>query len=171
MPGENSAPEIIKSAYNEIGVEVQESRNNQVIVLGDFNSKLKYQQTMESSSGKVMQEFIDNHNLDVLNQCSQCEGTWTRVEGNKKSIIDYVVASSSGLVEKMIIDEEKEMGVYYYKKENMAVRKIYSDHNAIHVKVNWEFARCQKRKIMKNKIMTAEGLKKIQNGSTRGEIK
>ena len=46
------------------------------------------------------------------------KGVWTRVQGEEKSITDYVltIASSANTVEEMKIDEEKQYGLHKLEK-------------------------------------------------------
>ena len=50
----------------------------------------------------------------ILNTVKEkCKGVWTRVQGEEKSITDYVLtdASSANTVKEMKIDEEKQYGL------------------------------------------------------------
>ena len=48
----------------------------------------------------------------------KCKGVWTRVQGEEKSIIDYVLtdASSANTVKEIKIDEEKQYGLHKIDK-------------------------------------------------------
>ena len=78
-----------------------------------------------------------------------CRGLGTRLQGQEKSILDYVLAKSKLLstVTEMITDENKQIG-----------RKTYSDHKAILSKLNLVTA-IEKQK--KNRIITKYGYKNI----------
>ena len=58
-----------------------------------------------------------------------CKGLWTRVQGQERSILDYVLTNSKLLstVTEMIVDENKRYSTFKLEKS----RKIYLDHNAI----------------------------------------
>ena len=66
------------------------------------------------------------------------KGVWTRVQGEEKSITDYVLTdtTSANTIEKMKRDEEK------HKLEKNTVtnenKKIYSDHNSILINLDFE---------------------------------
>ena len=55
--------------------------------------------------------------------------------GGKKSVIDYVIIDKKDeeLVEEMIIDENREIT----PRHCVNGRIIYSDHNTITIKMNW----------------------------------
>ena len=47
-----------------------------------------------------------------------CKGLWTRVQGQERSILDYVLTNSKLLstVAKMVVDENKEYSAFKLKK-------------------------------------------------------
>ena len=167
MPSENVKKHIIEEAYKEIENEVRNINDNEdIIICGDFNAKLKMDQQEQSDAGEVMHNFISKNKLNVINLTDKCSGIWTRVEKDSKSVIDYVLTTSDSIVKKMIVDEERIFSVQYLKKEKNVMRTIYSDHNAIWISVFW------KNVILRNMdeksyVMTKNGLQKynmeIQN--------
>ena len=78
----------------------------------------------------------------ILNTVKEkCKGVWARVQGEEKSITDYVLTdvSSANTFKEMTIDEGKQYGLHKLE-ENTATNeneKIYSDHNSI--LINFEF--------------------------------
>ena len=60
---------------------------------------------------------------------------WSRIEGDKKSILDYVIVNKEDTkyLNEMSIDENKEFTPYHVTDK----RTIYSDHCAIIIKMNW----------------------------------
>ena len=125
MPGENEKNKIIEEAYKEIEKEIKDTDVRQeVLLVGDFNAKIKLNEQNESASGKILEEFLTKMDLEVINKSGNCKGMWTREEGDSKSVIDYVIASDITLVDAMIIDEANEKAVYYYKTEGNLRRKI-----------------------------------------------
>ena len=94
-----------------------------------------------------------------------CKGLWTRVQGQERSILDYVLTNSKLLstVTEMIVDENKQYSAFKLEKS----RKTYSDHNAILLKLNLETA-IEKQK---NRIITKCGYKKkYRNKLTETQI-
>ena len=94
-----------------------------------------------------------------------CKGLWTRVQGQERSILDYVLTNSKLLstVTEMIVDENKQYSAFKLEKS----RKTYSDHNAILLKLNLVTA-IEKQK--KNRIITKCGYKKYRNKLTQKQI-
>ena len=62
------------------------------------------------------------------------KGLWNRVQGQERSISDYVLTNSKLLstVTEMIVDENKQYSAFKLEKN----RKTYSDHNATLLKLN-----------------------------------
>ena len=163
MPGEKTPKKTLENAYREIEAEIVcESDLEEYIVCGDFNAKLKFSDSLESPAGRIMQSFINRNGLHVINQCTQCIGKWTRQEGNSKSVIDFVLSKNDALVSQMVIDEPKDFSVFYYKTTEGETRKIYSDHNAIKIELNWKYALDKRRASVKRKVITKKGLENYQ---------
>ena len=74
-----------------IGMEVAVS-SEMPIILGDFNGLVGFLGSQERNYNKIkMLEFTKRWNLIMMNCNVKCKGTFTRVEGNNKSVIDYVL--------------------------------------------------------------------------------
>ena len=83
-----------------------------VLVMGDFNGHVGFLGEQERNrNGEMMLRFMEKWNLIMLNVDEKCEGVYTRVQGNERSVIDYFLASEgmSSLLDNMKIDEEKEV--------------------------------------------------------------
>ena len=135
-PTENYPKKTIEKVYDELEEEIRQEKEKQItLICGDFNAKIFMEgEEKVKGSGQIMKRFIKRNSLQVINQGIKCEGKWTRTQGDSKSIIDYVLTSNSdSIVEKMIIDEEKQFSVYYEKDGTT----MYSDHYAIKIKLNW----------------------------------
>ena len=97
----------------------------------------------------------------ILNTVKEkCKGVWTRVQGEEKSITDYVLtdASSANTVKEMKIDEEKQYGLHKLDKNTATNknRKIYSDHNSILINLDFETPTEEQRL---KKIITKKDIK------------
>ena len=97
----------------------------------------------------------------ILNSVNEkCKGVWTRVQGEEKSITDYVLtdASSANTVKEMKIDEEKQYGLHKLDKNTATNenRKIYSDHNSILINLDFETPTEEQRL---KKIITKKDIK------------
>ena len=90
----------------------------------------------------------------------KCKGVWTRVQGEEKSIIDYVLtdASSANTVKEMKIDEEKQYGLHKLDKNTATNenRKIYSNHNSTLINLDFETPNEEQRP---EKIITKKDIK------------
>ena len=81
--------------------------------------------------------------MTLLNTVTEkCKGVWARVQGEEKSITDYVLTdvSSANTFKEMTIDEGKQYGLHKLE-ENTATnenKKIYSDHNSILINLDFE---------------------------------
>ena len=97
------------------------------MILGDFNGHLQMleENRRDDRNGIMIQKWMENYNLVLLNADEKCEGIYTRSRGGSKSAIDMVLMNEDmyNWCEKMEIDEKKE------------VINI-SDHCLINVKCN-----------------------------------
>ena len=76
-------------------------QNKDIIICGDFNAKLKIKDQNESSTGKILNSFVKRNKLCVMNHSDKCTGHWTRMEGDSKSVIDYIITSSDSIKERI----------------------------------------------------------------------
>ena len=90
-----------------------------------------------TKGGKLLLNMIKKYNLDIVNRLECCEGLWTRKEGKFKSVIDYILVSKNELdhIEKMVIDEDRDITPYYINTEENDAR-IYTDHFMISATFN-----------------------------------
>ena len=90
----------------------------------------------------------------------KCKGVWTRVQGEEKSIIEYVLtdAPSANTVKEMKIDEEKQYGLHKLDKNTATNenRKIYSNHNSTLINLDFETPNEEQRP---EKIITKKDIK------------
>ena len=75
-----------------IGMEVAVSSEMPIIIMCDFNGHVGFLRNQERSyNGTKMLEFTERWNLIMMNCDVKCKGTFARIEGNNKSVIDYVL--------------------------------------------------------------------------------
>ena len=98
MPQESRTKlDKLKEIYKTIEEQVAESRNNgeSILILGDLNCKIgKHIQgnTDEiTKGGRLLLNMVKKFKLKIVNADPCCEGRWTRIEGQCKSIRDYVI--------------------------------------------------------------------------------
>ena len=140
-PQENKATEKVREIYSNLETQIkQKSKDNNIILGGDFNAKLQvennYHKQTQSRNGKSLQEMLDNTQLIPITTKADY-GFYTRVNRNnpnEKSMIDYVMMSAAITknISSTIIDEE---GAHRVKS------KKESDHNTILVNMKINDAR------------------------------
>ena len=110
--------------YSLLEKDIQEFRDEGYVVLmmGDFNGHLGIRSNenpwgiigdtcVRNKNGSLLLEFLKKSNLSIMNNLDICKGTFTRIEGGNRSIVDYGLFddSSQHLLKELIIDEGKEM--------------------------------------------------------------
>ena len=139
MPQESRTKlDILKEIYQAIEREIEEAAENgfSLLVVGDLNCKvgevIKGNTEDLSKGGRLLLKMVQRNKLSIVNSLDVCEGLWTRIEGHQKSVIDYVITFEEdvGIVEKMVIDEEKNNTPYNIDKDDEGRRK-YTDHSMV----------------------------------------
>ena len=97
----------------------------------------------------------------ILNTVKEmCKWVWTRVQGEEKSITEYVLtdASSANTVKEIKTDEQKQYGLHKLDKNTACNenRKIYSNHNSILINLDFE---TPNEKQTPKKIITKKDIK------------
>ena len=128
-------------------IKIEKEEKQQILITGDFNAKIgeaiEGNKTQVTKGGRQLLKLANRENMIILNNVKEkCKGVWTRVQGQEKSITDYVLtdASSANTVKEMKIDEEKQYGLHKLDKNTATNknRKIYSDHNSILINLDFE---------------------------------
>ena len=104
------------------------------MILGDLNCKVG--NTIEGNKdeitkgGKLLLKLMKKYKMKMINAEECCEGLWTRIEGDQKSILDYVLVFEEDvrLVRKMEIDDSRDITPYYIEKTNGKMERKYTDH-------------------------------------------
>ena len=67
------------------------------------------------------------------------KGLWTKEQAKEKSVIDYVITNTEYLnnIKEMIIHETKEYVTYSLDQQNQNLKKTYSNHNVILLKIDF----------------------------------
>ena len=154
----------IKKMYKNIEEQniKADELNQHFIVIGDLNAKvgdiIPGNKAEVSKAGKELKNFIKKNKVKVLNSSPICQGLWTRVEGNAKSVIDYVLVKekTEDSILNMIVDEDRLYTPFnFMSKEKI----IYSDHNTLIVDA--DLIKGERKKIDIRKIITKKGYDKI----------
>ena len=144
MPQESRTNlDVLEIIYKNIEEEIEEAYTNglKLFVYGDMNCKvgdiIKGNKSDISKGGRLLLKMAKKYKLSIVNSLSVCEGLWTRIEGEEKSVIDYVLTfeEDTDIVEEMIIDEEKLITPYHIESESR--RRIYTDHCMISGRLNF----------------------------------
>ena len=111
----------------EIENKMKKSTGKALMILGDFNAHTKILEPdkKENANGQIVNKWIDELDLMILNADEKCSGKWTRTRNNQQSAIDLVLVNRKmyELCKKMEIDERKEL-------------ISFSDHNLIEITLN-----------------------------------
>ena len=143
---ENEKREEIEREYEQLNTQINIFKaKGEVILTGDFNSKLKIsirgEEQHQSANGIHLQRLIENNNLEPVSIKPEYVD-YTRQNRNninEKSVIDYVVSTPSIAHNfKEIITDTK--GVYRIKGRKE------SDHNTILMEVEMNLAKEKKKK-------------------------
>ena len=138
---------------------IAEEEGQKLIIVGDFNAKvgeIKSGNKEEvSTAGKILKEMMERTNSKMINSLDMAKGKWTRVEGNKRSILDYLIMSNEDIsnINKIEIDEEKRWGMYRVDKNH---KVTYSDHNCILAEMNWYEAMKRSNRDDKGRIVLSK---------------
>ena len=64
--------------------------------------------------------------MKIVNADPCCEGLWTRIEGQERSVLDCAIMfeEDAGLLQNMKIDEEKDITPYYVDTGNGIHRMV-----------------------------------------------
>ena len=143
MPQEKlKSVDELKEIYKLIEEQIEAAikMNERLVMMGDFNCKIGEiipGNTSEvTKGGRILLKMINKYNLCVLNGEKICSGKWSRIEGQERSILDYVITKNEDkdIFTNMQIDEEKIITPYTVEKEETGTRIVYTDHCMISVK-------------------------------------
>ena len=107
--------------------------------------------------GRQLIKMIDKFEMKLVNEKEEiCKGLWTREQGKDKSVIDFVITSKKCFttITGMYIDQNQEYATFKIeRKESGDIKKIYSDHNVIILKVDFktEMQKKKERKLQQQK--------------------
>ena len=127
--------------WESIEQEIIAARDENCLIIMelDANAKLGYKKISKdphsmSSNGSIFWDFINRHNLTIVNTMELCTGTITRtrntVLGLEASVLDYVVVCDTlkEHLDFMLVDEEQNFSLTNYHGR----KKIKSDHNIVY---------------------------------------
>ena len=128
--------------------------------MGDLNCKIgkmiEGNNEEVSKGGKILLAMCKKQEVVILNADKCCDGKWTRIQKEKKSILDYIITTEEDESMNMMIDEDKGNTPYYL---NLEKDIVYSDHCMMTVNTK---ALIDDKKEERGKYITAEGYKKYE---------
>ena len=145
MPQESRTKlDVLQEIYKEIEKEVVQAKEkgDSIIIMGDLNCKIgsviKGNKEDISKGGRLLLKMVKKHSMKIVNAEESCNGLWTRVQGEEKSVIDYMIVFEEDLhmVQKMEIDEEKDITPYYVDTCGDKEERKYTDHCMITMKMD-----------------------------------
>ncbi|KAG0444546.1 hypothetical protein HPB47_013673, partial [Ixodes persulcatus] len=88
-------------------------RSHSVLLKGDFNGNLVELDRREDKNGRVLRQLAEDLELEILNLREECEGKHTWKVRDKKTCIDYALASKSlsKRLQKIVVDDNVELSV------------------------------------------------------------
>ena len=133
-PQENKTKiENLTKMYDNVNQQISVAQQNgeNLLIVGDFNAKIG---SDESKGGKLLKKLANKNDLCVANNLAK--GKWTRIEGEKKSVIDYVLIDEQNKSKiSMEIDEQKRMTPFHISKGKV----ISTDHCAMVGQIDWVY--------------------------------
>ena len=137
MPQEDSVTvkelsAIYKKVQEEIEMAVEQ--NERILLMGDFNCKVGVNipgnHEKITKGGRILLKMVNKYDLCLLNKERCCKGTWTRIEGSDKSILDYMIVRKEDveMYTEMFVDEGKDITPYRIETYEQSNRIVYSDH-------------------------------------------
>lgn len=125
-----------KVIYDELDRAMRKIPENvPKVVMGDFNGHVGFLGTQDlNRKGEMMLEFAERWNMVILNADDKCEGEYTRVQGNERSVIDYYLVDEKmyDRFESMVIDDDKDrydLSDHCYMSARFRVSGVGEDMN------------------------------------------
>ena len=163
---------VFNDMYKTIQDKVTRIKHDgeRLVLNGDFNAKIgkiiKDNKEEVSKSGKVLLQMTLEEDLNIVNTNEKCEGKWTRILNNEKSVLEYMIIRQEDekYVDSIRIDEEK-MNTPRYKNKNK--QYTYTDHCSIILTMKWTEANIERARNEKTMVINEETLEKF-NQCTNG---
>ena len=161
--GEKANIKEIKETYDAIQQEIWKGKEKgqRILVLGDFNSKTKYAGGPDKG-GKELERMVKEMECAIVNEMQVTTGKWTRVEKDKKSVLDYMIVDKkdSASITSLLIDEDHKYTPFHLITEEGFIREKFTDHNAMVCNIRWTLEAREKEE--PREIMGKRGMAKFQ---------
>ena len=101
-----------KKLKKDIENKIERNEKEGLIIAGDFNGHLRMiDGRNDDKNGKMITEWVEGYGMILLNLDEKCEGRYTRVRGEQRTTVDYILVNKKiyDMFENMRIDENKEV--------------------------------------------------------------
>ena len=166
MPQESRTKlNILKEIYSAIETEIKDAAegNYHLFLVGDLNCKIGNSIIEGNTSnitvgGRLLNKMLKRNRLIIGNAQETCEGLWTRIEGEQKSVLDYMIMFEEDvwLANKMEIDEAKDITPYYVDSGD----RKYTDHCMVTAMMN--IAAMEEKSLTYSMVLDDEGCSKYR---------
>ena len=158
--------------YKDIETRIKKIKVNKerLVLTGDFNCKIgsaiKGNKEEITKSGRILLKMALENELQIQNTSHQCEGTWTRISGEEKSVLDYIITLNEDerYISSVKIDEKKEITPRH--KEGRST--VYTDHCAFVIQIQWEMANIERSGNKRISAITDKSLENIKKATEKG---
>ena len=156
----------LKEVYQRIEEEIKlaKQKNQRTLLMGDFNCKVGKAVSSNKEEvtvgGKMLLQMLKRNCMSIANnETRRCDGLWTRQSGMERSVIDYIVIDESQIqhIQRLIVDEGKNVAPFRRKIEDGVSRIVYSDHKTILLTIDLlkEDATTKRAQQVNNKVMNS----------------
>lgn len=137
--GDGERKEILQEIDDQIieEISIAQIKKEKVIVMGDFNCKVGKHiignNDEVTKGGRILKKTMEKTKTNMINAWKNCIGTWTRIEKDKQSVLDYIMIEEKEMnnLKKVTVDENARYTPYRMIKENNEEKHRYTDHRAI----------------------------------------
>ncbi len=127
-----TSKDTLKVMYGKIKSQILmgKERQQSLLLMGDFNCKIgeeiKGNKPDVTMGGRMLLKMEKQNNLTILNRSEKCKGLWTRVQGDSRSVLDYILinAENEGVFTEMLIDEDQEFAPASYENNEISYSTI-----------------------------------------------
>ena len=160
-----------RKMYEEMKEKITEGEL-ETIIAGDFNGHIRILGAQKINKNRsLLNNFIEENNLVILNMEEECEGETTWEARNQRSVIDYILVNKKMYerFQNMKIDEDKQqfdisdhnLLTAYFKIKMKELYKQKSEEVITYYKINdettKEYIRMMEEKMKSDKPKTSSG--------------
>ena len=102
-----------KKIRENIEERIENNEKKGLIIMGDFNGHLNIleKDRKNDKNGDMVLEWMEEFNLKLMNATEKCRGTYTRIVGDQKSALDFILVNRIiyDICISLDIDERKDL--------------------------------------------------------------